>query len=55
MGIKTGIDFNLLLECVKIAEKFAGEPLPGHLLRANPNFSKTKVSENLKPPMHLDV
>jgi len=55
MGIKTGIDFNLLLECVKIAEKFAGEPLPGHLLRTNPNFSKTKVSDNLKPPMHLDV
>ncbi|MDD5167820.1 MAG: hydroxymethylglutaryl-CoA lyase [Syntrophales bacterium] len=37
MGIDTGIDINRLLECVKIAEVLAGSPLPGHILRANPN------------------
>lgn len=55
MGIKTGVDFNLLLECVNMAEKFAGFPLPGHLLRANPNFSETKVPDHLKSAMHLDM
>jgi hydroxymethylglutaryl-CoA lyase len=55
MGIETGIDFDLLLECVNIAEEFAGVPLPGHLLRANPNFSKTKVPDYLKSAMHLDM
>lgn len=37
MGIETGLDMDLLLECVKIAETLAGKPLPGHLLRANLN------------------
>lgn len=34
MGIKTGIDLDRLLDCVRLAEKMAGFPLPGHLLRA---------------------
>ena len=37
MGIDTRLDLDALLECVKIAETLAGKPLPGHLLRANPN------------------
>jgi hydroxymethylglutaryl-CoA lyase len=37
MGVDTGLDMDLLLECVKIAETLAGKPLPGHLLRANLN------------------
>jgi hypothetical protein len=55
MGIRTGIDFDRLLECVKIAEKFAGEALPGHLLRANPNSGMAKVPDYLTPPNHLDI
>ena len=55
MGIKTGIDINLLLECVNMAEEFTGVPLPGHILRANPNFSKAKVPDHLKAAMHLDM
>ncbi len=55
MGIKTSIDFNLLLECVNIAEKFAGVTLPGHLLRANPDFSETKLPHHHKSAMHLDM
>jgi len=35
MGIETGIDIGLILECVKVAEKLAGKPLPGHILMAN--------------------
>ena len=37
MGIDTGIDIDRLLECVRLAETLAGKPLPGHILRANPN------------------
>ena len=55
MGIKTGIDFDRLLECVKIAEKFAGEPLPGHLLRANPNSVLAKVPDYPTTPTHPDI
>ena len=52
MGIKTGIDFDRLLECVKIAEKFVGEPLPGHLLRAS---VPAQVPDTLPVPKHLDI
>ncbi len=42
MGIRTGIDLDILLDCVKMAEHFAGFPLPGHLLRANRDKSTSK-------------
>lgn len=34
MGVSTGIDWEKLLDCVRLAEKMAGASLPGHLLRA---------------------
>lgn len=37
MGIETGIDMDALLRSVEMAEKLAGGPLPGHILRAGPN------------------
>lgn len=40
MGIKTAINLELLLEAVKFAERIAGRPLPGHILRARPSLSK---------------
>lgn len=45
MGIDTGLDIDLLLECVTIAEALAGKPLPGHLLRANLNTRLTDMSD----------
>ena len=43
MGVKTGINLNALLEAVDFAEKLAGHPLPGHILRAG-------LSSELIPP-----
>lgn len=43
MGIKTGIDLEKLLDCVRMAEKMAGKPLPGHLLRARPASHITDI------------
>jgi len=36
MGVDTGIDMDALLRSVEVAEKLAGGPLPGHILRAGP-------------------
>jgi hydroxymethylglutaryl-CoA lyase len=36
MGVSTGIDMDSLLRSVEFAEKLAGGPLPGHILRASP-------------------
>ncbi len=47
MGIKTGIDLDKLLDCVRLAEKMAGRSLPGHLLRAG------KASEIAEIPKYL--
>ncbi|MEE9914175.1 MAG: hydroxymethylglutaryl-CoA lyase [Deltaproteobacteria bacterium] len=47
MGIKTGIDLDKLLDCVRLAEKMAGMPLPGHLLRAG------KASQIAEIPKYL--
>ena len=55
MGIKTGINIDLLLECVDIAERFAGFPLPGHLLRTNPSKSEKEMPEQIRSPIHLDM
>jgi len=43
MGIKTGIDLEKLLDCVRLAEKMAGKPLPGHILRAHPASHITDI------------
>ena len=48
MGVKTGINLESLLECVKMAEKLAGMTLPGHILRAGPNSRLAEVREELK-------
>jgi len=55
MGIRTGIDLDILLDCVKMAEHFAGFPLPGHLLRANRDKSTEEILEQIKSAMHLDI
>lgn len=47
MGIKTGIDLEKLLDCARLAEKMAGTPLPGHLLRAG------LVSQIVEIPKHF--
>jgi len=47
MGIKTGIDLDKLLDCVRLAEKMAGRSLPGHLLRAG------KASQIAEIPKYL--
>ncbi len=54
MGIKTGVDFDRLLECVQIAEKLAGKPLPGHLLRARPASHISEIPEYLPRRDYLD-
>ena len=48
MGINTGVDLELLLESVKLAEDLAGRPLPGHILRAGPKSKLAKIPEPLK-------
>jgi len=40
MGIKTAINLELLLEAVEFAERIAGRPLPGHILRTRRRSSK---------------
>ncbi len=48
MGIKTGVDLEKLLDCVRLAEQMAGMHLPGHLLRAG------KSSQIVGIPKHLE-
>ena len=48
MGVSTGVDLGLLLECVKLAEDLAGRSLPGHILRAGPKSKLAKIPERLK-------
>ena len=47
MGISTGVELDLLLDCVKLAEHLAGRPLPGHLLRAHPASRIAAIPEHL--------
>ena len=47
MGVKTGVDLEKLLDCVRLAEQMAGLHLPGHLLRAG------KSSQIVGIPKHL--
>jgi len=49
MGVRTGVDMAYLLEAVKLAEKIAGRPLPGHILRAGMNTELAEIPE----PLHL--
>ncbi len=55
MGIKTGVDFDRLLECVQMAEKLAGKPLPGHLLRARPASHISEIPDYLPRQNYLDL
>lgn len=43
LGVETGIDLDRLLECVKIGERLAQIPLPGHILRARISSKLAKV------------
>ena len=54
MGIKTGIDLDKLLDCVRLAEKMAGLPLPGHLLRAGKASSIAEIPQYLKRQQIID-
>jgi hydroxymethylglutaryl-CoA lyase len=45
MGIETGLAIDPILECVKVAERLAGKPLPGHILRAHPSSQLADVSD----------
>ena len=48
MGVNTGVDLGLLLQCVKLGEGLAGRSLPGHILRAGPKSKLAKIPEPLK-------
>lgn len=54
MGIKTGIDLEKLLDCAKLAEKMAGTPLPGHILRAGKASQIAEIPQHLKRQQVLD-
>jgi len=54
MGVPTGIDLEKLLDCVKLAEKMAGTPLPGHLLRARPASQIAEIPQHLKQQPIID-
>jgi len=54
MGIKTGIDLEKLLDCVRLAEQMAGNPLPGHLLRARPASQIAEIPQHLKQQQIID-
>lgn len=55
MGIRTGVDFDRLMECVQMAEKLAGKPLPGHMLRARPASHINEIPDYLRLRKHLDL
>lgn len=44
MGVPTEIDMDALLRAVELAEKLAGRPLPGHILRAGTMVPAPKTS-----------
>jgi hydroxymethylglutaryl-CoA lyase len=54
MGIKTGIDLEKLLDCARLAEKMAGAPLPGHILRAGLASQITEIPNHLTRQQILD-
>jgi hydroxymethylglutaryl-CoA lyase len=54
MGIKTGINLEALLDCARLAEKMAGIPLPGHLLRAGLASQIVDIPQHLKRQQILD-
>lgn len=43
MGIGTGIDMDALLRAVEMAERLAGGPLPGHILRAGMSVNQNLI------------
>jgi hydroxymethylglutaryl-CoA lyase len=55
MGVKTGIDLEKLLECARLAEKMAGTPLPGHLLRAGRASQIAEIPPYLSRQQILDL
>lgn len=48
MGVATGIKLDRLLKAVEFAEKLAGQPLPGHILRAGPSSDLAKRPKRLR-------
>ncbi len=55
MGIRTGINFDRLLECVQLGEKLARKSLPGHILRARPTTQTAQIPNYLLRRKHIDV
>jgi len=49
MGVKTGVDLDLLIACASMAEKMMKRKLTGHILRVGPN---NKV---FQPPQRLKI
>jgi len=54
MGVKTGIDLEKLLDCVRLAEKMAGTSLPGHLLRAGLSSRIFEIPKHLARQPFID-
>jgi len=54
MGVSTGIDLDKLLDGVRMAEKMAGQPLPGHLLRAGLASQIFDIPQHLAKPPFFD-
>lgn len=48
MGVRTGVNLELLLECVKLGEDLAGQSLPGHILKAGPKTKSAKIPGRLR-------
>jgi len=48
MGVNTGVDLELLLDCVKLGEDLAGRSLPGHILSTGPKSKLARIPERLK-------
>ncbi len=54
MGVKTGIDLEKLLDCVRMAEKMAGLSLPGHLLKAGRASRVVEIPQHLRQQQMID-
>jgi hydroxymethylglutaryl-CoA lyase len=55
MGVKTGIDMDRLLDCIRMAERLADKPLPGHILRASVSSRLAEVPDRLKKITNLGI
>lgn len=54
MGVKTGVDLEKLMDCVRLAEQMAGMHLPGHLLRAGSSSQIVGIPKHLERHQIMD-